>query len=112
VHFMLLIFVFLLCVVVWGFFHSNPEGVARGSLHFCNAFVLLLAAVLGVAIGLLLYADASSVKQGEKGLAVYLAIMAGGTASLIVVAVGGMVRNLVLFPRSKRAPPPPGPAQS
>jgi hypothetical protein len=112
VHFMLLIFVFLLCVVVWGFFHSNPEGVPRVSLLACNAVVLLLAVAAGVAIGILLYGDAAAVKQGEKGLAVYLAIMAGGTACLIVVAVGGMLRNLVLFPRSKRALAPPGPAQS
>jgi hypothetical protein len=109
VHFMLLIFVVLLCLVVWGFFHSNPEGIARSSLHLCNAVVLLLATVLGIAIGLLLYGDASTVKEGEKGLAMYLGIMAGGTACLIVVAVGGMIRNLVLFPRSKRAP---GPTQS
>jgi hypothetical protein len=108
---MLVIFVFLLCVVVWGFFHSNPEGVSRRALHLCNAVVLLLAGVAGVAIGVLLYGDAASVKQGEKGLAVYLAIMAGGTACLIVVAVGGMLRNLVLFPRSKRTLAPPGPAQ-
>ena len=103
---MLVIFVFLLCVVVWGFFHSNPQGVPRRSLHLCNAVLLLLAFVAGVAIGVLLYGDAASVTQGEKGLAAYLAIMAGGTASLIVVAVGGMLRNLVLFPLSRRAPEP------
>jgi hypothetical protein len=36
-------------------------------------------------------------------MSVYLAIMAGGTAFMIVAASGGLVRNLVLFPLSKRA---------
>jgi len=109
---MLLIFVFLLCVVVWGFFHSNPQGVPRLPLHLCNAFMLIGALVVAAAVGILLYGDAVAAKQGEKGLATYLAIMAGGTAFLIVVAVGGMVRNLVLFPRSRRSLAAPGPAQS
>jgi hypothetical protein len=30
--------------------------------------------------------------------------MAGGTAFMILVASGGLLRNLVLFPLSKRAP--------
>lgn len=109
---MLLIFVFLLCVVVWGFFHSNPQGVPQLPLHLCNALTLIAAVVVAAAVGILLYGDAVAAKQGEKGLATYLAIMAGGTAFLIVVAVGGMVRNLVLFPRSRRSPAAPGPAQS
>lgn len=108
-HFMLVIFAVLLCIVVWGFFHSNPQGVPRMPLHLCNAVVLVVALVLGLTIGTFLYGDAVAAKQGEKGLATYLAIMAGGTAFLIVVAVGGMVRNLVLFPRSRRAPVPQEP---
>jgi hypothetical protein len=40
-------------------------------------------------------------------MATYLAIMAGGTGLLIVVAAGGMLRNLLLFPLSARAPEPP-----
>lgn len=102
-HFMLLIFVFLVCVVVWGFFHSNPQGVPRGRVLACNVTVLVLAVAIGLAVGVVLYADASVAKASEKGLAAYLAIMAAGTAFLIVVAVGGMVRNLVLFPLSKRS---------
>lgn len=104
---MLLILAFLVCAVLWGFFHSMPQGVPRTQLLVCNATVLLLALVTGVAIGYTLYADAVIVKAGEKGLAVYLAIMAAGTAFLIVIAAGGMVRNLVLFPLSKRAPTTP-----
>ncbi len=104
---MLLIFVFLLCVVVWGFFHSNPRGVPRGRLLALNILILALATLAGLVVGLVLYADASVVKAGEKGLAVYLAIMAGGTAFLILVAAGGMLRNLVVFPLSARAHPAP-----
>lgn len=103
-HFMLLIFIALLCIVLWGFFHSNPLGVPRGRLLALNVVILVLAALIGVTVGALLYADAAVVKAGERGLAVYLGIMAGGTAALITVAAGGLIRNLVIFPLSKRAP--------
>lgn len=106
-HFMILIFVILLCLVVWGFFHSNPAGVPKAKLLALNAAILGLAFALGIAIGYSLYLDAAVVKAGEKGLAAYLGIMAGGTAALIVLAAGGMLRNLVIFPLSKRAAPPP-----
>lgn len=104
-HFMLLIFVTLLCIVVWGFFHSNPVGVPAGKLLALNVAVLALAALLGVTVGALLYADAAVVKAGERGMAVYLGIMAGGTAALITIAAGGLIRNLVVFPLAKRTPP-------
>lgn len=107
-HFMLLIFVALLCLVIWGFFHSNPAGVAQGKLLALNVGILALAAITGAAIGYVLYLDASVVKAGEKGLATYLGIMAGGTAALVIVAAGGMLRNLVIFPPSRRARPTPG----
>lgn len=106
-HFMLLLFVVLLCLVVWGFFHSNPIGVSRGTLHALNAAILALAVVAGVMIGYLLYADAAVVKAGERGLAGYLGIMAGGTAALVIIAIGGLLRNLVIFPLSRRARPSP-----
>lgn len=102
-HFMLLIFAALLCLVVWGFFHSNPAGVPRVALIAVNVAILALGAIAGSVIGYVLYADASVVKAGEKGLATYLGIMAGGTAFLIVAAAGGMIRNLVIFPLSKRS---------
>lgn len=107
-HFMLLIFVALLCLVIWGFFHSNPTGVAQGKLFALNVGILAVAAVTGAMIGYVLYLDASVVKAGEKGLATYLGIMAGGTAALVIVAAGGMLRNLVIFPLSRRARPAPG----
>jgi hypothetical protein len=36
-------------------------------------------------------------------MAAYLAIMAGGAGFMIVVATGGLARNLLLFPPSRRA---------
>lgn len=102
-HFMVLILIFLLGAVVWGFFHSNPKGVPALSLAVVNAVILLAALGLAALIGSVLYGDAVSVKAGEKGMATYLAIMAGGTVFLIVVAAGGLVRNLVVFPISRRA---------
>lgn len=102
-HFMVLILLFLLGAVVWGFFHSNPKGVPALSLALVNAAILLAAVGVAALVGGVLYGDAVSVKAGEKGMATYLAIMAGGTVFLIVVAAGGLLRNLLVFPISKRA---------
>ena len=92
-HFMVLILLFLLGAVVWGFFHSNPKGVPALSLAFVNAVILLAAVGVAALVGSVLYGDAVSVKAGEKGMATYLAIM----------AAGGLLRNLLVFPISKRA---------
>jgi hypothetical protein len=97
-HFMVVILIFLLAAVVWGFFHANPQGVPGIKLALVNG-----AIAVGALVGSVLYGDAVSVKAGEKGMATYLAIMAGGTLFLIVIAVGGLVRNLLVFPMSKRA---------
>ncbi len=110
--FMILILVFLLATVLWGFFHANPRGVGRFKLLACNVAVLALAAVAAAIVAQLLYGDALHVKADEKGMATYLAIMAGGTAFLIVVATGGMLRNLLVFPLSARAPEPPAEPQA
>ena len=102
-HFMFLIMAFLLCAVVWGFFHANPHGVAKGKLLACNIAVLALGAIAGLVAGFVLYADAVVRRPEQLGMSVYLAIMAGGTAFMILVATGGLLRNLVLFPLAKRA---------
>ena len=102
-HFMLVILVFLLVAVVWGFFQSNPRGVASGRLIACNAIILCAAVAAAAVIGPAIYADAHAAKPSEQAFAGYLGIMAGGTVFMIVVAVGGLVRNLVLFPISKRS---------
>lgn len=101
-HFMLLILVFLVGIVVWGFFHANPTGVPPRMLLVCNAVILVLGAAAAWLTGSVLYEHALRVKADEPGLATYLAIMASGTAFLIVVTLGGMLRNLFVFPISRR----------
>ena len=102
-HFMFLILAFLLCAVVWGFFHANPRGVNAGRLLACNAAILALALVLALAAAIPLYGDALERRPEHKAIAVYLAIMVAGSGFMIVVAAGGLVRNLLLFPLSRRA---------
>ena len=102
-HFMLVILIFLVGAVLWGYFYANPQGVSRGKLLACNIAVLALGAAIAAAAGVLLLEDGLRVKPGEPGLAWFLAIMGAGTAFMIVVASGGLVRNLLLFPLSKRS---------
>jgi hypothetical protein len=101
-HFMFLILAFLLCAVVWGFFHANPRGVNARWLLACNVAILALGVVLAAVAALPLYGDALAQRPDHKALAVYLAVMAAGSGFMIVVAVGGLVRNLLLFPLSRR----------
>ena len=61
---------------------TNPKGVPALSLAVVNAVILLAAIGVAALVGSVLYGDAVSVKAGEKGMATYLAIMAGGTAFL------------------------------
>jgi hypothetical protein len=51
-----------------------------------------------------LHADALAQRPDERTLAAYLALMAGGTLFMIVMAVGGLVRDLAIFPLSRRQP--------
>ena len=101
--FMFLILAFLLCAVVWGFFHSNPRGVDRGQLLACNVVILALALALSLGAAIPFHGDAVLAKPDHRTVALYLAIMVGGSGFMIVVAVGGLVRNLVLFPLSRRS---------
>lgn len=107
-HFMFLILLFLLCTVVWGYFHSNPRGVSKTALLACNIGVIALGAGLGLAASYILHQDALLHREGQRAMAVYIAIMAGGTVFMIVVSVGGLLRNLLIFPLSRRAPVPAG----
>lgn len=100
---MVLILAFLLCAVVWGFFHSNPQGVAPGKLMACNVLILVLGVAAAAVSGYLLYGDALLRRPDERAMAIYLAIMAGGTAFMIIVAAGGLARNLLFFPLSSRS---------
>jgi hypothetical protein len=102
-HFMVLILIFMLVAVVWGFFHANPHGVPGGRLLACNAAILALAVVAAATVSIPLHADALATRPDERTLAAYLALMAAGAVFMIVVAAGGLFRNLVVFPLSKRA---------
>lgn len=101
--FMFLILAFLLCAVVWGFFHANPRGVHAGRLLACNIAILALGVVLAFAAAIPLYRDAVAKSPEHGAVAIYLAVMVAGSGFMIVVAVGGLVRNLFLFPLSRRA---------
>ena len=99
---MFLILGFLLWAVVWGFFHANPRGVSPTRLAVCNVAILAGGLVLALVAAVPLYRDALAANPEHKAIAAYLAIMAGGSGFMIVVAVGGLLRNLLLFPLSKR----------
>jgi hypothetical protein len=101
---MFLILGFLLWAVVWGFFHANPKGVHATRLLVCNVAILALGVVLAFVAAIPLYGDAIAANPEHKAVAAYLAIMAGGAGFMIVVATGGLLRNLFLFPLSSRKP--------
>jgi cytochrome c oxidase assembly factor CtaG len=103
--FMFLILAFLLWAVVWGFFHANPRGVDGRRLLACNIAILATGVALALTSAIPLYGDALAAKPDHAAVAIYLAIMAGGSAFMIVVAAGGLLRNLALFPLSKRKGP-------
>ncbi len=101
-HFMFVILAFLLCTVVWGFFHANPRGVNARRLLACNVAIMVLGIVLALAAAIPLYGDALAQRPDHKAIAVYLASMVAGSGFMIVVALGGLARNLLLFPLSRR----------
>jgi cytochrome c oxidase assembly factor CtaG len=103
-HFMFLILAFMLWAVVWGFFHSNPRGVPPGALLACNVAIIALGVAAALTSAVPLYFDALATKPDHAATAVYLAVLAGGAAFMIVLAAGGLARNLVVFPLSKRSP--------
>lgn len=100
-------FMFLTLAVVGviaftAFFSTSPHvGNPRAVLAY-NVATIVLSVPVAVVVGWWIYADAAAVKVGERGMAAYLGIMTGGNAALFVVAVGGLVRNFFVFPRSKR----------
>jgi hypothetical protein len=98
---MILILIFLLWVAVWAFFKYAPHGVNRRKLLLCNIAVLATAIVAASVASMWLYEpSADPVKQGFR---IYLVIMAWGTAFLGLVALGGFIRNFLIFPPASRA---------
>jgi hypothetical protein len=91
-------------IAVTAFFGTSPRVSNPRAVLAFNVAVMALSIPVALAVGMWLYSDAVTVKSDVKGLATFLAIMAGSCAALIVVSVGGLVRNFVLFPRSKRLP--------
>ncbi len=104
-HFMFLILAFMLWAVVWGFFHANPRGVSRRALLACNVALIALGAAAALVSSIPLYFDAIAARPDQRAVAIYLAVMAGGAAFMIVLAAGGLARNLVVFPLSRRSAP-------
>ena len=99
--FMILIFAFLLSTVLWAFFHYSPRGVNRSALALFNIAAVLLAVPASVAVALWLYAGADATPEKQKLIA-YLAVMAGGTAYLMLISALGLIRNFFVFPLSRR----------
>ena len=97
---MLLLLACLIAAVVWGFFHANPGAAPRAPLLFCNAAIVALALAGTAGSALPLYTDALARHPDQRFMAVYLAIMAGGAALMILLIAGGLVRNLVIFRRA------------
>ena len=103
--FMFIILALPLVITVWALSHTNPTGVDARRLLVYNIAVLVLSVPVAIAIGTWLYGDAVVAKANEKGMAVYLTIMASSTGALLVVSIGGVARNLFVFPLRKRLPP-------
>jgi hypothetical protein len=103
--FMFGIIAFLLGYVLWAFFHYQPRGVNRTYLLAFNLAAVVLALPLSYVAAMWIYSGAAEVPEKQR-LAAYLAIMAGGAAYLALVSLAGLIRNLFLFPLSRRAGPP------
>lgn len=100
----LVVLVVLLVIAVAAFLRTSPPGVDRRRLAAYNVATLALSVPAAIVAGAVLYADAVSADVGQKGMAMYLAVMSSGATALLVIALGGLVRNFVVFPRSRRSP--------
>ena len=108
--FMFLTLAVVAVVAVVSFFRTSPNMADGRPVLAFNIATLALSVPAAVVVGWWIYADASTVKVGARGMAAFLGIMSGGNAALFVIAVGGLVRNVLVFPRSKRVPAPVGTA--
>ena len=96
-----LILAFLLCLTIWAFFTYSPPDVPRKRLTAVNTTVVVLAIVLAaVACNWMLQAAAA--ESISRGLSWSLALMAGSSIFMTVIALGGLIRNFFLFPLRAR----------
>jgi hypothetical protein len=91
-------------IVVSAFLGTSPRVAQARKVLVFNVATLAASALAAATVGWWLYADAVANPSVSRGIAVSLAIMSGGNAALLVIAVAGLVRNFVVFPRSKRLP--------
>lgn len=105
--FMFITLVVVAVIAVTAFFRTSPHVPEPRSVLAFNVATLVLSLPVAAAVGWWIFADGSARGSGQPGMAAYLGIMSGGNAALLVIAVGGLVRNFAVFPRSKRLPPPP-----
>jgi len=94
-------------IAVSAFLGTSPRVAETRKLLAFNVATLALSVPVAGTVGWWLYADAVANQSVSGGIAVSLAIMSGGNAALLVIAVGGLVRNFLVFPRSRRLPAPP-----
>jgi len=94
-------------IVVSAFLGTSPRVAQARKLLIFNVATLALSVLVAATVGWWLYADAMANRSVSRGIAVSLAIMSGGNAALFVIAVAGLVRNFLVFPRSRRLPVPP-----
>ncbi len=108
--FMFITLIVVAVIAVSAFFKTSPHVREPRQVALFNVATLVLSIPVAAAVGWWIYADASAHGSGQPGMAAYLGIMSGGNAALLVVAVGGLVRNFAVFPRSKRIPAPAAPS--
>lgn len=104
--FVFLTFAVIVVVAIAAFFGTTPRVQNRRAALAVNVAILALSIPAAAVVGWWIYVDAVALKSGGRGMAAYFGIMSGGSAALLVVAVGGLLRNFLFFPRSKRIPGP------
>ena len=104
--FVFLTFAVIVVVAISAFFATSPRVENRRALLAVNVAILALSIPAAAVLGYWIYTDAAALKSGGRGMAAYFGIMSGGSAALFVVAVGGLLRNFLIFPLSKRVPAP------
>ena len=99
---MLVLFAALTVIEIWALFTHRPSGRGGRRVLAYDIGTLAVALVIGVIVGKWIHSGAAP--DPEKwAMHLYLAIMAGGMGFNITVAVAGILRNLVFFPKQPAA---------